>query len=339
MTATALTAELKRQAAELGFPLVGACPAVSPPGVGRLREWLARGYAGQMTYIGARQQAYSHPQRVLEGARSLLMLGMPYRTAEPAAAREGQGRVARYAWGSVDYHDLIRSRLHTLADFLQKQVPGALTRGVVDTAPLPERAFAQLAGLGWIGKNTLLLNRQAGSYFFLAALLTDQVLEYDRPEAMDHCGSCTACLEACPTQAFPQPRVLDASRCVSYLTIELREAMPAELRTGVGNWLFGGPTTTRINEPRRAENAVSHGRTTVPRPVPQDAIVPAAPKRTPAERRYRLRESTGRISRGRTRRRSRRSRGGGAGGVRLGAWADRHDAGQASSRRAARRRG
>lgn len=239
MTAADLTAALKQKAAELGFPLAGACPAVAPVGAGRLDEWLARGYAGRMDYIAQRREAYSHPGHVLEGVRSLLMLGMPYRTAEPAEPAPGQGRVARYAWGAVDYHDLIRQRLHELADCLRELSPTAVTRGVVDTAPLMEREFAQLAGLGWVGKNTLVLNRQAGSYFFLAALLTNVELAYDAPHEADHCGSCTACLEACPTAAFPQAGVLDASRCISYLTIELREAMPAELRSGVGDWFFG----------------------------------------------------------------------------------------------------
>ena len=239
MTADALTNALKRRAAELGFTLTGACTAVAPLGASRLDEWLARGYAGDMQYLAERREAYSHPRHVLDGVRSLLMLAMPYRTAEPAAVAPGQGRVARYAWGSADYHDVIRERLHALADYLKELAPGAVTRGVVDTAPLLEREFAQLAGLGWVGKNTLLLNRQAGSYFFLAALLTDQELVYDAPAEADHCGTCTACLEACPTAAFPQPYVLDASRCISYLTIELKEQMPAELRGGVGDWLFG----------------------------------------------------------------------------------------------------
>jgi len=134
---------------------------------------------------------------------------------------------------------LRRDRLNALAEFLQEHSPAARVRGVVDTAPLLEREFAQLAGLGWIGKNTLLLNRQEGSWFFLAALLTDIELAYDRPHETDHCGTCRACLDACPTSAFPQPYVLDASRCISYLTIELRESMPIELRPGVGDWLFG----------------------------------------------------------------------------------------------------
>jgi len=239
MTADEVTQALKERAHALGFALAGACPAVAPAGAGRLEEWLARGYAGQMHYLSERREAYGHPRHVLEGARSILMLAMPYRTKEPAPASAGQGRVARYAWGSSDYHDLIRDSLHKLCDDLRELAPGAATRGVVDTAPLLEREFAQLAGLGWVGKNTLLLNREAGSYFFLAALLTDVVLEYDGPHAADHCGSCTACLDACPTAAFPQPYVLDASRCISYLTIELRDQMPAELRHGVGDWLFG----------------------------------------------------------------------------------------------------
>jgi epoxyqueuosine reductase len=235
----ALTEALKRRAGQLGFARVGVCPAVAPPGAARLDEWLARGYAGEMDYIASRRAAYDHPRHVLDGVRSIVMMALPYRTAEPAPLTPGRGRVARYAWGAIDYHDLVRERLHALADDLRTLVPGAATRGVVDTAPLLERELAQLAGLGWVGKNTLLLNREAGSYFFLAALLTDAVLEYDAPWETDHCGSCTACLDACPTQAFPQPYVLDASRCISYLTIEHRSAIPAELREGLGDWLFG----------------------------------------------------------------------------------------------------
>ncbi|HND55076.1 MAG TPA: tRNA epoxyqueuosine(34) reductase QueG, partial [Pirellulaceae bacterium] len=220
--ADALTAELKARAAQLGFALSGVCPAVSPAGLTRFHEWLAAGYAGEMRYLSDRAAAYAHPSHVLEGTRSLLMLGWNYRTATPAPAPAGTGRIARYAWGAVDYHDLIHDRLHQLADFLRASRPGAKARGVVDSAPLLEREFAQLAGLGWIGKNTLLLNRRAGSWFFLAALLTDVELTYDSPLQVDHCGSCRACLDACPTQAFPQPYMLDATRCISYSTIEAK---------------------------------------------------------------------------------------------------------------------
>jgi epoxyqueuosine reductase len=239
MDAAKITGELRQRATELGFSQCGICPAVEPAGVSRLGEWLAAGYAGQMSYLADRREAYRHPRHVLDGARSVVMLAMNYRTAELAAPAAGGGRISRYAWGDADYHDIIRSRLNELADFLHELESSAIVRGVVDTAPLLEREFAQLAGLGWIGKNTLLLTRDAGSLFFLAALLTNVELDYDKPHETDHCGTCRACLDACPTGAFPQAYVLDASRCISYLTIELREPMPMELREGVGDWLFG----------------------------------------------------------------------------------------------------
>jgi epoxyqueuosine reductase len=265
-----LAAELKAQAQRLGFALSGICPAVEATGYERMQQWLASGYAGQMHYLSNRAEAYRHPRGVLDGARSVLMLALPYRTEEPAPLAAGRGRISRYAWGPGDYHDVIHDKLHALADWLRQQVPSANVRGVVDSAPLLEREFAVLAGLGWIGKNTLLLNKPAGSYFFLAALLTDLDLPADEPFAADHCGTCTACLDACPTQAFPQPYVLDATRCISYLTIELRDAIRTDLREGIGEWLFGCdvcqdvcPWNTRaplsdepVFQPRADENPV-----------------------------------------------------------------------------------
>ena len=233
-----LTERLKQRARELGFDLAGVCPAVAPPGIARFETWLAAGYAGTMRYLPDRADAYRHPRHVLPGARSLLVLSMNYRTVEAARAGPTEGRVSRYAWG-VDYHDVIRRRLNQLADFLREAVPQAEVRGVVDTAPLLEREFAQLAGLGWIGKNTLLLNRERGSYFFLAVLLTDLVLHYDAAHEADHCGTCRACLDACPTGAFVDEYVLDARRCISYLTIELRGPVDPSLREPLGNWVFG----------------------------------------------------------------------------------------------------
>ncbi|MEI6504128.1 MAG: tRNA epoxyqueuosine(34) reductase QueG, partial [Armatimonadota bacterium] len=234
-----LTGRLKQEAQRQGFELVGVCPAVAPAGLSRLRDWLDAGYAGEMSYLPQRLAAYEHPRSILDGVRSLLMLGMNYRTAEPSPPARSAGRVSRYAWGTADYHDLIHGRLKQLSRYLSDQIPGARIRGVVDTAPLLEREFAQLAGLGWIGKNTLLINQQLGSWFFLAALLTDQELEYDAQQAANHCGTCRACLDACPTRAFPEPYVLDANRCLSYLTIELRGAISPDLRTAVGERVFG----------------------------------------------------------------------------------------------------
>jgi epoxyqueuosine reductase len=237
-TQAALSHGFKLEAKRLGFDLCGVCPAIETPGIDRFRTWLTSGFAGQMQYLANRAGAYSHPSHVLDGVRSIIMLAMNYRTAEQAEGRAGQGRVSRYAWGT-DYHEVIRDRLESLAAWFQEQSPGAMTRGVVDTAPILEREFAQLAGLGWIGKNTLLLNKRLGSWFFLAALLTDLELDYDVPHETDHCGTCRACLDACPTQAFVDAYVLDARRCISYLTIELRDAVPGDLRAGIGDWLFG----------------------------------------------------------------------------------------------------
>lgn len=239
MKSDVLTAQLKTSAEELGFSLCGICPAITPTSLTKFDEWLNAGFAGQMHYLGDRRHAYEHPSHVLEGVQSIVMLALPYATETANPITTGTGRVSRYAWGERDYHDVIRDRLHALADQLREWCPNAQTRGVVDTAPLLEREFAQLAGLGWIGKNTLLLSKNAGSYFFLAALLTDQVLDYDEPHRTDHCGTCTACLDACPTDAFVQPYVLDATRCISYLTIELQDVIPCELRAGMGDWVFG----------------------------------------------------------------------------------------------------
>ncbi len=233
-----LTAALKREALALGFDLAGACPAAVPTGWERFRQWLAAGYAGEMRYMADRAPAYEHPRHVLDGARSILMLGTAYRTVEPVPPGPGEGRVSRYAWGS-DYHDLIRDRLRRLADFHGRLVPHARARGVVDTAPLLEREFAQLAGLGWIGKNTLLLSREYGSWLFLAALLTTETLQYDGPVTEGRCGTCRACLDACPTGALVDSHQLDARRCISYLTIELRSPVPSEFREPMGPWLFG----------------------------------------------------------------------------------------------------
>ncbi|HID21084.1 MAG TPA: tRNA epoxyqueuosine(34) reductase QueG [Planctomycetaceae bacterium] len=235
-----LSRAVKRQAETLGFDLVGIAPAVRPPGVDALDRWLDRGFAGTMTYIERRRSAYEHPEGVLDGVRSLVVVGLNYRTQSPATADGTQARVSRYAWGDRDYHDVIREKLRRLSDFLHQHRPGCRTRIVVDTAPLLERSFAQLAGLGWVGKNTMLIHRRLGSWLFLGVMLTDVELRPDAPHATDHCGTCTRCLDACPTEAFPEPGVLDARRCISYLTIELRgEPIPHHLRSGLGRWLFG----------------------------------------------------------------------------------------------------
>jgi epoxyqueuosine reductase len=192
---------VKSAANDAGFDWCGICPAVEPAGLSRFYQWIEAGFHGEMNYLESRSDAYSHPSRVMDGAKSIVMLALNYAHQPPAQVRPGQGRVSRYAWGSVDYHDLIHDRLRLLQRALAERAPELNTRGVVDTAPLMEREFAVLAGLGWQGKNTLLLNKQAGSWFFLASLLVDEVLEYDEPHNTSHCGTCRACLDrrsVCP---------------------------------------------------------------------------------------------------------------------------------------------
>jgi epoxyqueuosine reductase len=236
---TSLTAAVKQEALRIGFDLVGVAPAVAPATLTGFHDWLEKGFAGEMDYLARREEAYAHPKHVFPGVRSVVMLAANYRTAEPAPPAALTGRVSRYAWNDGDYHTLIRERLAKLAEFLHAQRPGCRTRSVIDTAPLLERDFARAAGLGWFGKNTMLINKRQGSWLFLAGLLTDVELEPDAPHETAHCGTCTRCLEACPTQAFPEPYVLDARKCIAYLTIELEGPIPAALRDGVGEWLFG----------------------------------------------------------------------------------------------------
>ncbi len=245
---------LRTAAMDEGFVLCGVAPAVQSTGYADLIQWIESGYAGEMNYFADRQHAYQHPSGVLAGARSVIALAYPYDQTplQPDACQHPQddrathqptgrgiGKVARYAWSGSDYHDTIHPKLKRLCRIVQECNPDANVRGVVDTAPLMEREFAQLAGLGWRGKNTLLLNKQLGSYFFLACLLTDIELPYDDAHTSSHCGTCTACLDACPTDAFPGPGVLDATRCISYLTIEYRGHVERGLRSGIGDWLFG----------------------------------------------------------------------------------------------------
>lgn len=240
---------LKAEARRLGFDLVGIAPAIPPPGFQRFDRWLNRGHAGDMAYLEKHRDARADPRSVLADVQSVIVVGLNYYVAdthdpplhrpEEAPARlPGTGRVSRYA-RMRDYHDLIRQRLKRLLDWLQERVPDCHGRIVVDTAPLLERDYARLAGLGWFGKNTMLLNKHWGSWFFLGELLVNVSLRPDPPHEASHCGTCTACLEACPTHAFPEPGVLDARRCISYLTIELRKPIPRELRKQIGDWVFG----------------------------------------------------------------------------------------------------
>lgn len=234
------SAHIKQLAREVGFDLVGIAPAVTPDGYHQFLDWLDAGFAGEMGYLERRKAAYQHPRYVMSSVKSVLMLTLNYRTEEPPPQDGTQARISRYAWGSTDYHKVIRKKLKQLSRQIREHYPECETRGVVDTAPLMERDYAQLAGLGWIGKNTLLLSKTEGSWFFLAGLLLSDELDYDEPHNTSHCGTCTRCLDACPTDAFVEAGTLDARKCISYLTIELRDQpIPLELRSGLQEWVFG----------------------------------------------------------------------------------------------------
>jgi epoxyqueuosine reductase len=244
----ALEERLIEHAHRLGFALAGIAPAGPADGFERLRAWLDQGYAGEMGYMHAHAEARRHPRSILPSVRSVVMVGMsyappsfscsPFRKRGTGREDAPRGRIARYAQGA-DYHAVLREKLKRLGAWLREQRPGCWGRVVVDTAPLLERDFARRAGLGWIGKNTMLLNTRVGSWFVLGALLVDLDLAPSDPFPAGHCGTCTACLDACPTEAFVGPGVLDARRCLSYLTIELKQHVPEPLRPSLGDWLFG----------------------------------------------------------------------------------------------------
>ncbi|MBI1830656.1 MAG: tRNA epoxyqueuosine(34) reductase QueG [Planctomycetes bacterium] len=238
---TPLAARIKEQAHALGFELAGIAPAADADGFAHLQDWLGQGFAGEMEYMSRHEDAHRHPNSILPSVVSVVMVGINYKPPDSVLSTPYSvptGRIARYA-GGLDYHDVLRGKLTALLDWVQRAAPGTRGRAVVDTAPLLERDFARRAGLGWFGKNTMLLNKKLGSYFFLGALLLDLELPIDEPFESSHCGTCTACLDACPTDAFVGPFQLDARRCISYLTIELRGSIPLDLRADMGDWIFG----------------------------------------------------------------------------------------------------
>jgi len=252
-TPEALAEDVKAAASALGFDLVGISRAEPSDGTRALRPWLERGFGGEMHYLARRVDEREDPTRVLEGARSVVAVALDYDTsdesetsvplARAADATEAQapatGTVARYARGD-DYHDVMLDRVRALGQALEAMVPGPVAwRGYVDTGPVQERVFAALGGLGWLGKNTCLIHPELGSYLFLGVLLTDALLAPDAGPLADQCGTCTACLDACPTEAFIEPGVLDATRCIAYTTIETREVVPESLRGAHGDHVFG----------------------------------------------------------------------------------------------------
>jgi len=224
---------VKAQAYGLGFDLVGITSPGPMETAKAFDAWLERGYAGTMTYLPRGAEKRRDSRRPVPGAMSAIVVGLDYGGREPG------GPVARYARGD-DYHDVIIAKLDELHRWLAREVGHAVAgKAYVDTGPILERDLARRAGLGWFGKNTNLVNPRLGSFFFIGALFVDVELRSDAPFETDRCGSCTRCLDACPTNAFVEPRVLDATRCISYLTIELKGEIPGELREQIGSHIYG----------------------------------------------------------------------------------------------------
>ena len=250
LPASHLAQELKRLALEAGFDLAGIAGVADTPEHRFFPDWIAAGRSGEMKYLEARNEAGELKRASLANAapwaRSVVVSALNYNTDQPYSTHAGaatQGWISRYAWSQRDYHNVVLEKLRALEARLmelckQHEIPLPRTWCYVDTGPVIERIFAKYAGIGWIGKNTCVLNERLGSWLFLGVLLTALELTPDLPPP-DRCGSCTACLDACPTNAFPAPYQLDATKCISYLTIELRGSISEELRPGIGRQVFG----------------------------------------------------------------------------------------------------
>lgn len=239
-TAATYTAFIKAQAADLGFDHCGIARAVQlDDDARRLEQWLNKGMNGNMKYMENHFDKRIDPRKLVDNAQSVITLLLNYYPAQQQVLEAP--RVSKYAYGQ-DYHEVIKGKLNTLLARMQETFGAVSGRGFVDSAPVLERAWAQRSGLGWIGKNGNIIHKQAGSFFFIATLITDLALEYDGPVG-DYCGKCTKCLDACPTGALVEPGVVDGSRCISYFTIELKELLiPEHMQGQFDNWMFGCDT-------------------------------------------------------------------------------------------------
>jgi len=235
------SADIKARAAGLGFDLCGIAPAEAFRELGSFRGWLDRGYAGEMHYLERSAATREDVRAVLPSARSVICLGTVYNTDRPYSTEvndPGAAAIARYAWGE-DYHDVIRQRMNALVDWMCERCgPELEARAYVDTGPVQERVYAQYAGLGWIGRNTCVINPDLGSWLFLSEIICNLPLAPDAP-ALDQCGTCRLCLDSCPTGAIVEPYVVDATQCLSYLTIELKGTIPIHQRESLGRHAYG----------------------------------------------------------------------------------------------------
>ena len=234
-----MTNQIKNAARRLGFALVGVASVDPPQHWAFYQKWLNLGYAGEMGYLGRNLDRRADVREIVPDAKSILCVGLNYLPESDVSNDQAStsGQIARYARGD-DYHDTMKERLFELLAEIQCIEPSAQGRVYVDTGPVLERDFAQRAGVGWFGKHTCLIDKGRGSWFFLGEIILNLDLEVDKPQ-LDHCGTCTKCLDACPTDAIPEAYVVDSRRCISYLTIELKGAIPRDVRSDIGDWVFG----------------------------------------------------------------------------------------------------
>jgi epoxyqueuosine reductase len=235
------SAAIKNRARELGFDACGVAPASDLPELRYLATWIAQGYAGSMAYLARSANRRADVRNVMPSAQTVIVTATVYNTSEPYStqcADPSRAQIARYAWGD-DYHDVVGARLEALLGWMRDASPDPFeARAYVDTGPVQERVYAQHAGIGWIGKNTCVINPELGSWTFLGEIICSLPLGTDAP-ALDQCGTCALCLEACPTGALVAPGVLDANRCISYLTIEHRGDIPSSMRPSIGAHVYG----------------------------------------------------------------------------------------------------
>ena len=235
------TARIRERALALGFHKVGIVPAAPLADErARLEEWLRRGYHGEMSWMARDPERRADPRLIFPGARSVVVVALNYFTPHRHPDDPAAGKISRYAWGD-DYHDVVGGKLKALLAWIKAECPEAEGKACVDIQPLMDKAWAARAGLGWIGKHTNLITREYGSWVFLGELLLNLELDYDAEASEDHCGTCTLCIEACPTGAITEPYVVDSNRCISYATIELRAPadIPAEVADRLDGWLYG----------------------------------------------------------------------------------------------------
>jgi len=231
---------IKQKAAEIGLSKVGIVPAEPLVNEGtRLNDWLDRGFHGKMAWLEREPDKRTDPRLLFPEAKSVIVVALNYFTKHKHEKNADEGKISRYAWGD-DYHDIVREKLTELLDWIKSENPTATGKICVDTAPMMDKAWAVRAGLGWLGKHTNLITTDLGSWVFIGEILLNLELDYDTALVDDHCGTCTACLDACPTGAIVEPYVVDSQKCISYATIELRDdTLPTEIATNLDGWFYG----------------------------------------------------------------------------------------------------